>query len=53
MTKYKIYRVSGTGQVTVEVVEAYDWMSLFSMHQYNGHPIFKVEVFSAVEPIKS
>ena len=50
MTKFKVYRISGMGQVTIEIIEANDWSSLFSMWQYNGHPIFKVEVFSGPEP---
>ena len=51
MTKFKVYRVSGTGQVQVEIIETYDWMQLFSSYQYSGNPIFKVEVFSGPEPI--
>lgn len=51
MTKFKVYRVSGTGQVQVGITEALDWMHLFSLYQYNGSPIFKVEVFSGPEPI--
>ena len=50
MTKYKLYRISETGRVVVEIVEAYDWYSLFSANQYNSaHPIFKVEVFDGQE----
>lgn len=52
MTKFKIYRVSGTGQVTVEIVEAFDWTNLFAMYQYAGNAIFKVEVFGCQEPEK-
>ena len=50
MTKYKLYRIRGTGMVVVEIVEAYDWYSLFSTHQYNSsYPIFKVEVYDGQE----
>lgn len=50
MTKFKIYRVNSIGHVTVEIVEAYDWSSLFSTYQYNGNPIFKVEIVGGPEP---
>ena len=50
MTKFKIYRISGTGNVMVEIVEAFDWISLLSNHLYNGNPIFKVEVVGGSEP---
>ena len=50
MSKFKVYRVSGMGQVQVEIIEAYDWQSLLSMCQYNGNPIFKIEVYSGPEP---
>ena len=53
MTKYKIYRISGTGQVTITIVEAFDWCNLFSMYQYTGHPIFKVEVVGGQEEINT
>lgn len=49
MTKFKVYRVSASGFVTVEIVEAVDWVNLFSVYQYIGNPIFKVEVFGGVE----
>jgi len=52
MTKFKIYRVSIIGQVTVEVVEAFDWANLFAMYQYAGNAIFKVEVFGGPESIQ-
>lgn len=45
MGKLKVYRISGTGSITVEIVEAYDWMSLLSDRQYSGDPIFKVEAY--------
>lgn len=53
MTKYKIYRISGYGQVTIEIVEAFDWMQLFSMFQFSGNPIFKAEVVGGQEPINN
>jgi hypothetical protein len=53
MTKFKVYRISATGLVTVEIVEAVDWISLFSMNQYAGNPIFKVEVYGGPEPVQS
>jgi hypothetical protein len=49
MTKFKVYRVSGSGYVSVEIVEAVDWVNLFQMFQYSGNPIFKVEVFGGPE----
>ena len=52
MTKFKIYRVSGTGQVTVEIVEAFDWANLFAMYPYAGNAIFKVEVFGGPDPVQ-
>jgi hypothetical protein len=51
MTEYKIFRISTTGMVTVEIVEAYDWLSLFSQFQYTGDPIFKAEIIGGSEPI--
>lgn len=50
MTKFKVYRVSGMGQVQVQIVEASDWINLLSMHQYSGDAIFKIEVYSGPEP---
>jgi hypothetical protein len=52
MTKFKVYRIAGSGLVQIEIVEAYDWMSLISMFQYNGNPIFKIEVYSSSYPVK-
>jgi hypothetical protein len=52
MTKFKVYRVNSFGGVTVEVLEAYDWAQLFGAYQYSGNPIFKVEVFSGIEPVQ-
>jgi len=49
MTKYKIYRVNSTGAVYVDIVEAYDWQSLFSQYQYTGDPIFKAVVIGGIE----
>lgn len=46
MTKFKVYRVNGMGQVQVEILEASDWVNLLSMHQYSGAAIFKIEVYS-------
>lgn len=51
MTKFKVYRVNAMGQVQVDIVAAYDWQSLISGHQYNGSPIFKIEVYSGPEPV--
>lgn len=53
MTKFKVYRVNGIGNVQVDIVEAYDWQSLISCHQYNGNPIFKIEVYSGPEPFNA
>lgn len=50
MSKFKIYKVNCNGCVTVQIVEAYDWYSLISAHQYTGDPIFKIEVFGGPEP---
>lgn len=50
MTKFKIYRINSIGRVTVTIVEAYDWSSLLSMHQYTGDAIFKIEVVGGQEP---
>lgn len=49
MTKFKVYRVNGYGQVQIEIIEAYDWASLVSSCQYGGNPIFKIEVYSGVD----
>ena len=51
MTKFKIYRVSSSGIVTVEIVEAYDWNGVIGQYQYAGDPIFKIEVFGGQEPL--
>ena len=50
MTKFKIYRINGYGRVTVQIVEAYDWISLVQNYQYSGDPIFRIEVFGGTEP---
>lgn len=52
MTQYTIYRISPYGQVTAEVVEAWDWGQLFSTYQHSGYPIFKVEIAGVNEPPK-
>ena len=51
MTKFKVYRVNGYGNVTVVIIEAYDWVSLLGMVQYAGDPIFKIEVYSGQQPL--
>ena len=50
MTKFKVYRISGSGTVTVEIVEAFDWTHLVNTQLYSGGAIFKVEVCGATEP---
>lgn len=50
MTKFKIYRISGTGTAKVDIVEAYDWQSLVSQYIYAGDPIFRIEVVGGPEP---
>jgi len=52
MTKFKVHRISSSGQATVEIIEAWDWMGLFSIAQYSGGAIFKVEVLSGPEPVQ-
>ena len=52
MTKYKVYRVSATGAVTVEVVEAYDWLGVINQYQWAGDPIFKIEVCGGLDPVE-
>ena len=47
LTKYKIYRIDMNGQVTVEIQTAYGWTDLIQTHQYNGNPMFKVEVYGS------
>lgn len=50
MTKFKITRASGSGTTQAEIVEAYDWQSLFSTHQYSGlGPIIKVEIVGSAQ----
>jgi hypothetical protein len=49
MTQFKIHRISPYGQVSCEIVEAWDWAQLFPMHQHSGYPIFKVELVGMSE----
>ena len=51
MTKFKIYRINSVGRVTVTIVEAYDWSLLLANYQYNGDPIFKIEVVGGDDPV--
>ncbi len=48
MTKFKVHRILASGQTSVEVIDAFDWLSLFSAHQFSGsQPIIKVEVIGS------
>ena len=50
MTKFKIHRASHMGNTSVEIVEAFDWMQLFSQHQYAGiGPIIKAEIVGSAD----
>ena len=52
MTKFKIYRINSAGRVTITIVEAYDWHLLLANYQYNGDPIFKIEVVGGDDPVE-